>query len=172
MEPEALAPYGYEVTSSSGVRDKLDKSANLVATNRALSMSDREIGGIAVSVMFVFAAGYAPARAAASQEMEVVTCMDSSQTNEGDVVWSMLDIVSAADEAADARSEYADYQRWSNAPDREIDTTRVREVDEDIYIYQYGRRFHTMWNCRAVTGARSQPQRYTRFAVRRRSALL
>eukprot|EP00971_Amphidinium_carterae_P350901 6491800-Amphidinium_carterae.2 len=39
MEPEALAPYGYEVPDSSGVRDKLDKSANLVAIIRALSMS-------------------------------------------------------------------------------------------------------------------------------------
>eukprot|EP00971_Amphidinium_carterae_P229511 4553604-Amphidinium_carterae.2 len=68
MEPEALAPYGYEVPDSNGVRDKLDKSANLVATIGALSMSDREIGGIAVSLMFVLAAGYAPARATASQD--------------------------------------------------------------------------------------------------------
>eukprot|EP00971_Amphidinium_carterae_P290538 5768643-Amphidinium_carterae.1 len=87
MEPEALAPYGYEVTYSSGVRDKLDKSANLVATIGALSVSDREISGIAVSLMFVLAAGYAPVRAAASQEMKVVTFMDYRQLNDGDVVW-------------------------------------------------------------------------------------
>eukprot|EP00971_Amphidinium_carterae_P300627 5973152-Amphidinium_carterae.1 len=60
MEPEVLAPYGYEMPDSSGVRDKLDKSANLVAMIGALSMSDREISAIAVSLMFVCAAGYAP----------------------------------------------------------------------------------------------------------------
>eukprot|EP00971_Amphidinium_carterae_P330844 6464091-Amphidinium_carterae.2 len=90
MEPEALAPCGYEVPDSSGVRDNLDKSANLVATIGALSMSDREIGGLAVSLMFAFAAGYAPARAAASQEMEVVTFTNGSQTNDGDVVRGMV----------------------------------------------------------------------------------
>eukprot|EP00971_Amphidinium_carterae_P243998 4845157-Amphidinium_carterae.1 len=43
----------FKVPDSSGVRDKLDKSANLVATTGALSMSDREISGVAVSLMFV-----------------------------------------------------------------------------------------------------------------------
>eukprot|EP00971_Amphidinium_carterae_P209099 4148231-Amphidinium_carterae.3 len=67
MEPEALAPYGYEVSDSSGFRDRLDKSANLATTIGALSMSDRKISGVAVSLMFVLATGQAPLRAAASQ---------------------------------------------------------------------------------------------------------
>eukprot|EP00971_Amphidinium_carterae_P201431 3996985-Amphidinium_carterae.1 len=53
-------------------------------------MSDREIGGIAVILMFVLAAGYAPVRAAASQEMEVVTFTDNSQTTDGSVVRTMV----------------------------------------------------------------------------------
>eukprot|EP00971_Amphidinium_carterae_P168376 3336204-Amphidinium_carterae.1 len=88
MEPKALPPYGYEVSDSSGVRDKLDKSANLVATIGTLSMSDREISGIAFSLMFVCAAGYAPVRAAASQEMEVATIIDDSTVS--NVVRSMV----------------------------------------------------------------------------------
>eukprot|EP00971_Amphidinium_carterae_P203992 4048084-Amphidinium_carterae.1 len=81
MEPEALAPYGYEVPDSSGVRDKLDESANLVATIGALSVRDR----------WNCTAGCAPVRATASQEMEIATVMDYRQQSDGDVVWrSML----------------------------------------------------------------------------------
>eukprot|EP00971_Amphidinium_carterae_P135796 2690660-Amphidinium_carterae.1 len=65
MEPEALAPDGYEVPDSSGVRDKLDTSANSSTTIGTLSMSDRRVSGIAVSLMFVLATGQAPMRAAA-----------------------------------------------------------------------------------------------------------
>eukprot|EP00971_Amphidinium_carterae_P097042 1920868-Amphidinium_carterae.3 len=75
-------------------------------------MSDREIGGIAVSLMFVLAAGYAPVRATASQEMEVVTFMDYRQHDDGDVVLRLIvyqfENASAADEAADSQHTYAD----------------------------------------------------------------
>eukprot|EP00971_Amphidinium_carterae_P090343 1788985-Amphidinium_carterae.1 len=61
------------VSDSSGVRDKLDKSAISSTIVGTLSMSDRRINGIAVSLMFVLATGQAPMRAAASQEMEIAT---------------------------------------------------------------------------------------------------
>eukprot|EP00971_Amphidinium_carterae_P240028 4765463-Amphidinium_carterae.1 len=147
MEPEALAPYGYEVPDSSGARDKLDKSANLVATVGALSMSDRAIGGVAVSLMFVFAAGYAPVRAAASQEMEVVTFMDHRHQSDGDVVWSMV-LSSLLQQMKPPTRDQS--TQTTTTLDREIGTTRVREVDDDIFVYPQGRRCHTTWNCRAV----------------------
>eukprot|EP00971_Amphidinium_carterae_P070468 1393974-Amphidinium_carterae.2 len=45
--------------------------------------------------------------------------------------------------------------------DREISTTRVREVD-DIFVYPHGRRYHKARECRAVTGAKSNPRQYAR----------
>eukprot|EP00971_Amphidinium_carterae_P015040 297115-Amphidinium_carterae.1 len=161
MEPEALAPYGYEVPDSSGVRDKLDKSVNLVATIRALSMSDRKINGIAGSLMFVLAAGYAPVRAAASQEMEVVTFMDYRQHNDGDVVWrlmlstlrvSITTLVIAVCTRLRMCQQQVKPQTCSKGTqttqsiDREISTTRVREV-EDIFVYPNGRRYHRAREC-------------------------
>eukprot|EP00971_Amphidinium_carterae_P288982 5738232-Amphidinium_carterae.1 len=90
MEPEALAPYGYEVPDSSGVRDKLDKSANLVAT-------------------------------IVQWEQQLVRR------------WSLyqMEIVSAA-QKRDQSTQNA------KTPDREIDTTRVREVDEGEGSTQVG----------------------------------
>eukprot|EP00971_Amphidinium_carterae_P296485 5889709-Amphidinium_carterae.2 len=44
------------------------------------------------------------------------------------------------------------------------DATRVAERGE-AYVYHQGRRYHTTAECRAVTSARSQPQRYARCRV-------
>eukprot|EP00971_Amphidinium_carterae_P261037 5178298-Amphidinium_carterae.1 len=74
MEPESLAPYGYEVPDSRGVRDKLDTSANSTTPiNHITHTIDRGIEGVSVSLMFVLATGQAPVRAAASQETETTT---------------------------------------------------------------------------------------------------
>eukprot|EP00971_Amphidinium_carterae_P241281 4790891-Amphidinium_carterae.1 len=79
MEPESLAPYGYEVPDSSGVRDKLDTSANSTTPiNQITHTIDRRIEGVAVSMMFVLATGQAPLRAVASQEMEIATTTTTS----------------------------------------------------------------------------------------------
>eukprot|EP00971_Amphidinium_carterae_P192594 3821787-Amphidinium_carterae.1 len=48
MEPEQLAPYGYEVTDSKGVRDKLDTSSN--TTVGLISMSERKVGVMTTDV--------------------------------------------------------------------------------------------------------------------------
>eukprot|EP00971_Amphidinium_carterae_P096461 1908853-Amphidinium_carterae.1 len=80
MEPELLAPYGYEVPDSQGVRDRLDTSANSTTTtssstpiNHITQTIDRRVGGIMTSLMFVLAMGQAPVRAAASSVMETTT---------------------------------------------------------------------------------------------------
>eukprot|EP00971_Amphidinium_carterae_P207409 4115121-Amphidinium_carterae.1 len=39
------------------------------------------------------------------------------------------------------------------------------EIREEIFVYPQGKRFHTRWNCRAVTGAKSQPRLYSRCQV-------
>eukprot|EP00971_Amphidinium_carterae_P141359 2800774-Amphidinium_carterae.1 len=38
MEPEQLAPYGYEVPDSKGFRDKLDTSANSTTTTSSTTI--------------------------------------------------------------------------------------------------------------------------------------
>eukprot|EP00971_Amphidinium_carterae_P285709 5672954-Amphidinium_carterae.2 len=48
--------------------------------------------------------------------------------------------------------------------DREISTTRVREV-EDIFVYPHGRKYHKARECRAVMGAKSNLRQYTRCQV-------
>eukprot|EP00971_Amphidinium_carterae_P067330 1333070-Amphidinium_carterae.1 len=80
MEPESLAPYGYEVPDSRGVKDRLDTSANSTTTtssttpiNHIIQTIDRKVGGVTASLMFVLATGQAPLRAAASSEMETTT---------------------------------------------------------------------------------------------------
>eukprot|EP00971_Amphidinium_carterae_P217883 4325318-Amphidinium_carterae.1 len=52
MEPESLAPYGYEVPDLRGVRDRLDTSANSTTTtsstttiNHITQSIDRKVGG-------------------------------------------------------------------------------------------------------------------------------
>eukprot|EP00971_Amphidinium_carterae_P036530 718129-Amphidinium_carterae.2 len=56
--------------------------------------------------------------AAASQEVEVVTFTNGSQTTDGSVVRSMQQM---KQQTRDQSTQY------TNTPDREIDTTRVRE---------------------------------------------
>eukprot|EP00971_Amphidinium_carterae_P126293 2501844-Amphidinium_carterae.1 len=82
MEPEQLAPYGYEVPDSKGVRDRLDTSANSTTTtsptttiNHIKLANDRKVGGVVTPLMFVLATGQAPVtvRAAASSVMETTT---------------------------------------------------------------------------------------------------
>eukprot|EP00971_Amphidinium_carterae_P285708 5672954-Amphidinium_carterae.1 len=93
VEPEILAPYGYEVEEASGFKDRLAVAQQIstVATVRVLRLlSDREIGGLATSFIFMLEAGHAPVRAGASQEMEIVTLMDHRQQSDGDVVWRMV----------------------------------------------------------------------------------
>eukprot|EP00971_Amphidinium_carterae_P138373 2741779-Amphidinium_carterae.1 len=66
MEPESLAPYGYDVPDSRGVRDRLDESANSTTTvNHIKMIGDRKVGGVTASLMFELATGQAPVRAAA-----------------------------------------------------------------------------------------------------------
>eukprot|EP00971_Amphidinium_carterae_P201037 3989233-Amphidinium_carterae.1 len=45
------------------------------------------------------------------------------------------------------------------------DSERAQDASDDIFVYPQGRRFHTRWNCRAVTGARSQPRQYSRCQI-------
>eukprot|EP00971_Amphidinium_carterae_P157239 3117246-Amphidinium_carterae.1 len=80
MEPESLAPYGYEVSESKGFRDRLDTSANSTTMtssttpiNHITQTIDRKVGGIMTSLMFVLATGQATVRAAASSVMETTT---------------------------------------------------------------------------------------------------
>eukprot|EP00971_Amphidinium_carterae_P229448 4552067-Amphidinium_carterae.1 len=135
--------------------------------------------------MFVCAAGYAPVRASASQVMEVTTFIDDatvniSQTTDGDVVRSMVVstlLISITTLVIAVWTSWRLCQQQlkpqtrdqstqtPDTPDREVATTRVREVDDDIYIYQYGRRFHTRWHCRAVTRAKSQPRQCMKCQV-------
>eukprot|EP00971_Amphidinium_carterae_P348624 6490597-Amphidinium_carterae.1 len=88
MEPESLAAFGYEVSDSVGVRDKLDRSSSMVASIRiAILMSGRELDRCAASFKFVLAAGTAPLRAAATapaQEL-VITTSTSYIYSDGDV---------------------------------------------------------------------------------------
>eukprot|EP00971_Amphidinium_carterae_P151427 3002285-Amphidinium_carterae.1 len=72
MEPEQLAPYGYEVQDSKGVRDRLDTSANTVTpVNHIKLVNDRKVG-VMTTLMFMLASGQAPVRAAGSV-METTT---------------------------------------------------------------------------------------------------
>eukprot|EP00971_Amphidinium_carterae_P213119 4229884-Amphidinium_carterae.1 len=73
MEPEQLAPYGYEVPDSRGVRDRLDTSANTVTpVNHIKMINDRKVG-VMTTLMFMLASGQAPVRAAASSVMDATT---------------------------------------------------------------------------------------------------
>eukprot|EP00971_Amphidinium_carterae_P040432 793488-Amphidinium_carterae.1 len=66
MEPEQLAPYGYEVPDSRGVKDRFDTSANTVTpVNHTKLVNDRKVGGVVTTLMFMLASGQAPVRAAA-----------------------------------------------------------------------------------------------------------
>eukprot|EP00971_Amphidinium_carterae_P067300 1332224-Amphidinium_carterae.1 len=66
MEPEQLAPYGYEVPDSQGVRDRLDTSSNTtIPVNHIRLVNDRKVGGVMTTLMFMLASGQAPVRAAA-----------------------------------------------------------------------------------------------------------
>eukprot|EP00971_Amphidinium_carterae_P265541 5267853-Amphidinium_carterae.1 len=111
-------------------------------------MSDREISGIAVSLMFVFAAGYAPVRAAASLEMEVTTFIDdatvnNSQTTDSDVVRSMVMstlLINITTLVIAAWTSWRLCQQQIKPPPR-------RESEK------------------AVTGAKSQPRQYTKCPV-------
>eukprot|EP00971_Amphidinium_carterae_P062346 1234152-Amphidinium_carterae.1 len=61
MEPEQLAPYGYEVQDSKGVRDKLDTSSNATTpVNHIKLVNDRKVGGVMTTLMFMLASGQAP----------------------------------------------------------------------------------------------------------------
>eukprot|EP00971_Amphidinium_carterae_P062347 1234153-Amphidinium_carterae.1 len=78
MEPEQLAPYGYEVQDSKGVRDRLDTSANTtMPVNHIKLVNDRKVGGVVTTMMFMLASGQAPVRAAASSVMETATTTTS-----------------------------------------------------------------------------------------------
>eukprot|EP00971_Amphidinium_carterae_P190383 3778327-Amphidinium_carterae.1 len=72
MEPESLAPYGYEVSESKGFRDRLDTGANSTTTTSSTTpiyhitqTIDSKVGGVVTTLMFVLATGQAPVRAAA-----------------------------------------------------------------------------------------------------------
>eukprot|EP00971_Amphidinium_carterae_P146891 2911102-Amphidinium_carterae.1 len=67
MEPDQLAPYGYEVPDSRGVRDKLDTSANTTIG----SLSCCKVSGVMTTWMFVIASGHAQVRAAAGSVMGI-----------------------------------------------------------------------------------------------------
>eukprot|EP00971_Amphidinium_carterae_P217102 4309840-Amphidinium_carterae.1 len=72
MEPDQLAPFGYEVQDSQGVRDKLDTRANTTtAVNHIKMVNARQ--GVMTTLMFMLASGQAPMRAAASSVMETTT---------------------------------------------------------------------------------------------------
>eukprot|EP00971_Amphidinium_carterae_P047087 927293-Amphidinium_carterae.1 len=65
MEPEQLAPYGYEVPNPQGVRDRLDTSAKHVTpVNHIKLVNARQ--GVMTTLMFMLASGQTPLRAAAS----------------------------------------------------------------------------------------------------------
>eukprot|EP00971_Amphidinium_carterae_P261322 5184227-Amphidinium_carterae.1 len=67
MEPEQLAPYGYEVPDAvTKVRDKLALDTNITtAVNHIKMMDYRKVSGVTTTWMFVTASGHAPVRAAA-----------------------------------------------------------------------------------------------------------
>eukprot|EP00971_Amphidinium_carterae_P183347 3639107-Amphidinium_carterae.1 len=66
MEPDQLAPFGYEVPDSRGVRDRLDPSSNTTTpVNHIKLVNDRKVGGAMTTLMFMLASGQAPVRAAA-----------------------------------------------------------------------------------------------------------
>eukprot|EP00971_Amphidinium_carterae_P283756 5633398-Amphidinium_carterae.1 len=74
MEPDQLAPFGYEVQDSQGVRDRLDTRANTTpAVNHITMINDRKESGVVTTLMFVLATGQAPVRAAASSAMDATT---------------------------------------------------------------------------------------------------
>eukprot|EP00971_Amphidinium_carterae_P164438 3260353-Amphidinium_carterae.1 len=41
----------------------------------------------------------------------------------------------------------------------------AQDASDDIFVYPQGRRYHNRGNCVAVTGAKSQPRRYSRCQV-------
>eukprot|EP00971_Amphidinium_carterae_P333045 6467539-Amphidinium_carterae.1 len=150
MEPESLRSSGYEIPESSGVRDRLDMSAKLVTTIGALSMSDHRISRLPVSLMFVCAAGYAPVRTAASQAIEVATFQDSMRKL---IVSTLLIgittlVIAVYTSWKRSKPHTQDKSTQTSTPH---DSDRAQDASDDIFVYPQGRRFHTSWNCRAVT---------------------
>eukprot|EP00971_Amphidinium_carterae_P018150 357907-Amphidinium_carterae.1 len=45
------------------------------------------------------------------------------------------------------------------------DSDGAQDAIDEIFVYPQGRRYHDRSNCIAVTGARSQPRRYSRCQV-------
>eukprot|EP00971_Amphidinium_carterae_P203477 4038089-Amphidinium_carterae.1 len=133
-------------------------------------MSDRKVSGIAVSLTFVCAAGYAPVRAAASQAMEIATFMDNTTAEDASpdnvvrnmVMSTLLISITTLVIAMCTSWKLCQQQRkpqtrdestqTSPIPDSEVVTTRAQDATGDIFVYPQGRRFHTRWICRAVTG--------------------
>eukprot|EP00971_Amphidinium_carterae_P336783 6473325-Amphidinium_carterae.6 len=69
MEPESLAIYGYKIANSKGIKDKLDSSMSVASIGMIALMSSRTLDSLAATCIFVLAAGSAPVRALASQEL-------------------------------------------------------------------------------------------------------
>eukprot|EP00971_Amphidinium_carterae_P283733 5633008-Amphidinium_carterae.1 len=131
--------------------------------------------------MFIRAAGYAPVRAAASQAMEVASSMDLSNVNDvgqdsvvrymivSTLLISNITLVIAPSWklCQQQRKPQTQDQIAQTSPhhDRRVIATGAQDATEDIFVYPQGRRFHTRWNCRAVTGAKSQPRQYPRCQV-------
>eukprot|EP00971_Amphidinium_carterae_P349154 6490869-Amphidinium_carterae.1 len=141
-------------------------------------MSDRDVSGSAASLKFVLAAGCAPVRAAASQEMEVGTFTDYRHYD-GDVVRRLLvstllssitTLVIAVCTSMRMRQQQVKPQtritgtQTEQSHDREISAMRVR-VPEDVYVYPNRRTYHSARERRAVNGAGSNPRQYTRCRI-------
>eukprot|EP00971_Amphidinium_carterae_P162482 3221008-Amphidinium_carterae.1 len=85
MEPEQLAPFGYEVQDSlctkvrvQPISGSLDTSANTtMPVNHIKLVNDRKVEGVVTTLMFVLASGQAPVRAAASSVMQTTTTTTS-----------------------------------------------------------------------------------------------
>eukprot|EP00971_Amphidinium_carterae_P148768 2949592-Amphidinium_carterae.1 len=116
-------------------------------------LSGREPEGLAASCIFMIAAGAAPVRAAAT------TGQDSRDASMTTVVIAVCTNV-----RLHQRHQKQQMKDVSTQTDQS-DATRVAERAGVIYIYHQGRRYHTTVECRAVTSARSQPQRHTRCRV-------
>eukprot|EP00971_Amphidinium_carterae_P292983 5816909-Amphidinium_carterae.2 len=178
MEPEALAPYGYEVhvPDSSGVRDKLDKSANSSTMVGALSMRDRRINGIAVSLMFVLATGQAPMRAAASQEMESATTTTTTvqygmMSTAVMLLLTFTPLVTAvynSSRMSQQQKQQTQDQSTQNAktPNRKIDAIRVRESEEEEDSTQDGTAGQSQVQSRNRDNTRD-----VKYVARRKSSL-
>eukprot|EP00971_Amphidinium_carterae_P153592 3045139-Amphidinium_carterae.1 len=165
MEPESLAPHGYEVTDSTGVRDKLDRSKMVASIGIASLISGRELD------------------IAAAHELTITTT--NSNYFDGDVAVSLIGsilLVSITTIVIAARASMSWHQQqvkpqMSDASTQtdQCSATRLGQYSydrldagpEDIVVYQQGRRYHTARECSAVTSAKSNP-RQTEYCQRTR----